>query len=526
MLLQLINTALLGTDKIGFDEKLLPESIRIIVEKMSDTDKEARFLKTAALLAFYEESGQKPKRFVGEFPIENQHNNAVVSPQKFAAILNEILEMPYNLRNDLLALWLDKLIEREQVCTAKSTVSLLILAESLPKKFHSKIIKVLSKKGLDLLTFKTSITLKELASEEQIWKEGKLAERRELFIELRNEHPQKALSLLETTWKEESLNDKRAFIETIKTTFQLSDVAFLESIIPEFTFKIKERKTQREIRVIIKGLLMGIVDTDTYIYTTKALEIYFNHEKAKGIMGWAGKKNIVISLSNDDDSFMNISMMESEYGFEVSPDIAIFTTNQHYWLACFLEYLPFDFWINHLEKDLEATVEYFISSPFKVKLSGKEVSFFLNAIIKNALLYKNIALAKVLFKITTLQDQRLLLGLLPKSEQEQYIISTKQLTSLQVLEACFANWNGTWSVGFSDKILKETYTILIEQNTFIPEQLAIFMVKHLHPSAISFLQNAKVYPIVSANPYYRNHWEKHFVDAIMKAMEIKQKIYS
>ncbi|MEA5403579.1 DUF5691 domain-containing protein [Arcicella sp. DC2W] len=523
MLQQLINTALLGTDKMVFDEKLLPESIRNIIEKMPETDKEARFFKTAALLAFYEVSGQKPKRFVGELPIEIHDEFAEVAPQKFATILNDILEIQYYFRNDLLALWLDKLIERKQICTAKNTVSLLSLAESLPKKFHPKIIKVLSKNGLDLLAFKTSITQKEQLSAEQIWQEGKLAERRELFIELRKEHPQKALTLLENTWKEESLNDKKAFIEVIKTTFESSDIVFIESLIPEFTFKAKERKTQKEIRQMLKGLLMGIVNTDTYARTTKALEGYFSHEKAKGMMGWIGKENKVLLLPEQDDSFLNISTMDSEYGFEKSPDIAIFTTNQYYWFACFLEYLPFDFWTQHLEKDIEATVKYFISEAFTVKLSGKKLAVFLNALINNALHHKNIVLAKALLKITSLNDQLPLLALLTENEREEYILSSKQLTSLQALEACFGNFNGTWSADFSNTIVRECYATIIERNTYIPEQLAVFMVKHLHPSASIFLLKENVYPS-STNPYYIKHWEKHFVEAIVTALKIKQRI--
>ncbi len=523
MLQQLINTALLGTEKMGFDEKLLPESIRNIIEKMPDTDKEARFFKTVALLSFYEEAGQKPKRFEGEFPIENLKSDAVVASPKFASILNEILEIPYNLRNDLLTLWLDKLIEKNQICTAKSTVALLNSIESLPKKLHPKIIKVLSKNGLELLAFKTSISATTQVSDEQIWKEGKLAERRELFSELRNEDAQKALALLESTWKEESLNDKRAFVEVIKTTFQPSDVAFLESILPEFAFKAKERKTQKEIRQTIKGLLMGIKTTESYSNTAAALKSYFHQEKAKGMMGWIGKENTVLVLPDTNDDFMSTSKMEAEYGMELSPDVAIFTTNQHYWFACFLEYLPFDFWTQHLEKDVPTTVKYFISEVFTVKLSGKKLAIFLNALINNALQHKDVALAKALLKITSLHDQLPLLGLLPEDEKEEYILSTKQLTSLQALEACFRNFHGTWSADFSKTILQECYTILIEKNTYISEQLGVIMVKYLHPSVSVFLLNTNQYP-ASTNHYYIRHWEKYFVEAIVKSQRIRQKI--
>ena len=92
----------------------------------------------------------------------------------------------------------------------------------------------------------------------EIWEEGKSVERRELFISLRNTHAQQAIELLEITWNQESLIDKMVFVETIQQTFRANDGAFLTQILPEFAFKSQERKTQREIRKIITGLLLRI----------------------------------------------------------------------------------------------------------------------------------------------------------------------------------------------------------------------------------------------------------------------------
>ena len=519
---QLINTALLGTDKISFDEKLLPESIRIIVEKIPKDDKETRFLKTAGLVAFYQEAGQKPLRFEGEIiPMQQEENLPIASP-KLMAILEDIVMIEGQFRNHLLEIWIDALIEKKQVCTAKKTVILLTLSDNLPKKLQSKIPKVLGKKGLDLWAFKTGAIFEIVQSPEQIWQEGKLSERRELFTILRKENPSKALGLLENTWKEESLNDKMAFIDVIKDTFQPQDLSFLTNIFPEFSFKIKERKTQREIRNMAVGLLMSMKETDIYLQTTEALKSYFTLEKSKGVLGWIGKENIVFILPMEEDNFLNISHIEAEYGFEKSPDVAIFITNQHYWLACFIENLPFNFWINSLQKDMESTINYFLSEAFTVKLSGKKTAVLLNALIQNAVQHKNISLGKTLMNVMNVADQTPLLCLLSISEREQHLISTKQLNAPVAVEACFSDWSGIWSVDFSTKILKESYNTIIEKNTFLSDRFALLMAQHLHPSSINFLKNAKIYPL-AATPYYINHWEKNFVDAITISLQIKQK---
>jgi hypothetical protein len=519
---QLINTALLGTDKVNFDEKSFPENIQTIIKQIPENDKEARFLKTAALLAFYQEAGQVPKRFEGEFTPYLQEDSQIIASQKFLAILDDIVVIEGQFRNHLLEIWLDKLIERKQVCTAKKTIILLGLSVNLPKKINLKIPKVLNQKGLDLWTFKTGAIKGESTSEEQIWEEGKLGERRELFGNLRKNNPQKALDLLTKTWKEESLSDKMAFVEVIQNTFKIDDVGFLTEILPEFIFKEKEKKTQREIRKIITGLLLGQMQNEVYSEAIEALKKYIVHEKVKGVLGWVGKEQKVIKLPKEEDNFMNLKNIEAIYGLEKSPDYALFTTNHLYWLSHFIEFLPFSFWVNLLGKDILATVSYFISEEFLVKLSGKKTAILLNAMIQNAVNQHNVELAKTLIAVTNTNNQIPLLSLLSIPEREQYMISTKQLNSLPVLEACFLNWTGVWSADFSLKILKDSYSTIIEKNTFLNERFALIMSEHLHHSSSNFLNNAKLYPI-SAMPYYINYWEKNFVDALNSSMKIKQK---
>jgi Family of unknown function (DUF5691) len=524
MLEKLINTALLGTDKMTFDENQLPESLRTILAENNEVDKETHFLRTISLVSLYEEAGRKPQRFSGEFSEEIKGENLQTASPKMSGILNEILDIQYYFRNDLLELWLEKLIENQQIVSPRVLVILLNQVESLPKKFHPKILKVIGTRGLFLLNYKTNKINEKPDDNEQIWTEGRLAERREFFINLRKENPTKALELLESTWKQESLNDKFAFLESIKNNFQQSDSIFLANILPEFAYKAKEKKTQKECRAIVTGMLLGVPETQEYTRTEEALNSYFVNEKAKGVVAWAlGKEQKIIGLPETEDDFWNVNFMLANYGFEPSPDAAIFSTNQRYWLACLLEILPFEFWSNHLERDLENTLQYFVSENFTVKLEGKKKAILLNALIRNAVWFRNIDLAKALFKVTPLYEQTPLLPILSIPDKEQYLIDTKQLTNLTILETCFGDWRGTWSADFSTKILRECYASMIERNTFLPERLGAMMAQCLHPSSSNFLVNAKVYP-VSATPYYTNYWEKHFVNSIIKTFEIKQKI--
>jgi Family of unknown function (DUF5691) len=331
MLDKLINTALLGTDKIGFDSQILPESIQKVAATFDAKDQAAVFLKTAALVAFYAEAGQKPIPFLGEINDAQQIESQPFIESETERILAEILEIGSINRNELLGIYLDKIIEKEQILRPKSIVTILGMYENLPKKLQQKTNKVMGKKGIDLMLFKEIYKVENTLSDEDIWHEGKLAERRLFFAELRQNDPKKAFDLLQKTWKEESLVDKRGFLEEIKKTLQSDDLSFIESLLSEHSFQAKEKKTQREIRMMLVEMLLSDAKTSLSLDTYSALEKYFFSVKPKGIMGFMGKENKVIALPTEEDNFLNSATMLANYGFENSPDFAIFTTNQIYW---------------------------------------------------------------------------------------------------------------------------------------------------------------------------------------------------
>lgn len=522
MLQQLINTALLGTDKLGFDEKKLPDSIQNLIQQLPQTDKETYFLKTAALVHFYEMAGQQPQQFIGEFLQESTQNELPVASESYCKLLTTIVEISWNVRNNLLEMWLDKLAEKQQVANYKATITLLNLAENVSSKMQVKIQKVLSQRGLDLWVYKNK-ALESVLDDAQIWTEGKATERRALFARLREERPQQAITFLENTWTQESLSDKIGFVEGIKATFQPEDISFLETLLPDFAYQPKERKTQRSLREITTGLLLSEPTTAVYQQTTELLQGYIAKEKSKGLLGWVGKEQPSFLLPETEDTFWNTATMLSTFGFETTPDTATFVTNQHYWLACFLEHLPLYFWVNQWGISVEEVLNFFISEQYQVKLGGKKTAIFLAVLIKNAVQHQDKVLTNALLKATNLQDQLPLLAVLSPTEKEQYLIDTQQLTTFAALQACFNTWKGTWSAQFSTKLLSACYTAIIEGNTYLPDHFAVLMASHLHPSANQFLQNAKVYPL-SATPYYINYWEKSFVNVLLKTLDIRQQI--
>ncbi len=518
---QLIHTALLGTDKAEFDESLLPESIFEIVSKMPESDKESRLFKIISLLTFYQDAGQMLKRLEYQQVSHPQPPTpSKIASVQFTAILGEVLAVPYLFRNDLIDYWISRLIDKHETCMPSAIVELTAILGSLPKKLQIKVYHVIGERGRKWLNLKNTTVLKEVArSEKEIWTEGKLAERRELFVNYRKENPSASLALLQSTWNEESLVDKKAFVEVIKKTFQNTDIPFLENILPEFAYKLKERKTQKEVRTLIMGLMLR-GGNPIFQQTTDLLKKYFFEEKVKGILGLIGKRNNVFLLPVAEDDFWNINVMETQFGLDNPSDDFILSTKQYYWLSFFIEYLPFHFWMENLEKDIDATVKYFLSQDFCIKQYGTQKELYIKPLIENALQFQDIALARAIIKQTSLDKHSILLGILPMTEREEYLVEKKQLDSIVALEACFGTWDGTWTLEFSNKILKNTYTAIMERNILISEHIALILSRHLDPSSIVFLKNLQE---SSNQTYYINYWDKHFAKPIMSIIEIKQK---
>ena len=527
MLEKLINTALLGTDKLSFDENLLPVSIQEILKNEPITDKEARFLKIAALVAVFNEAGTLPLRYTGVLTTENITEDLPIASEKLSSIIKDIADIQYYFRNDLFDLWFDALITRQELLHPKFMVTLVNLESSLPQKFRAKILKIMGNRGRQLLSYKTDVSKWQIVDESQIWTEGRLAERRTFFTELRQTDPQKALEILQSSWQQESLTDKKAFLEVIKDSFQDSDIPFLINTLPEFNHTAKERKGQKECRAIIAGLLLRNAESNLYKSTIAWLDNYFQTEKSKGVLGWAiGKENVILKLPNEENEHWNETQITTLYGFEKSPDAAVYPNNQVYWLACLTENLPFDFWVNMLNKDVEKTLQYFANEPFTVTIERKKKSILLSHLIVNAQNHKNVILAKSIICITKLEEHQSLLSLLLLEEQEKYLIENKQMTNLVALEACFEHWKGTWSVDFSKKILVETWRCHTSINpTYLSDRIGVLMARCISPSAIDVLNSMDEVSTL-ANQYYLNHWQKFFADAIKKTVEIKQKIAS
>jgi hypothetical protein len=522
---QLINTALLGTEKAVLEENILPDAIQKVVANIPVNDREARFLKNVASYFLYQEAGQKPKRFEGDLQIENTEGTIKIASEKYGNILSDIIEIQYYFRNDLIELWLNKLIKKQQIAPPKSIVILIGLAESLPKKFRPKINQVIGERGRNLLQFKGLDWQPTLQlTDNQIWEEGRLAERREFFMVLRKENPAKAIELLEKTWSQESLTDKVAFLEIIKNNFQTTDTAFLTQILPEFKFKSKEKKSEKAARKIIVGLLISVENSDLQNQVFESFKALFPKEKSKGLLGWFGKDDKKFYLPEQEDEFWNQTKMDNNFGFENSPDVAIFKTNQRYWLSCFLEIIPFEFWEKLFEKDTLKTVNLFINEDFTEKLHhGLKQTIFLNALMENVIHFKNKKLANDLITVRKIYEDWTIFKIFSQEEKEKYLIEQRQLTNQNAIQVCFEDFNGIWSEDFSIKILKECFAAVINNNTYLSDRLGALMAQFLHPNSISILSKLKEYPN-NASTSYIAHWEKFFVDAIQKKFEIKQRI--
>ena len=74
----------------------------------------------------------------------------------------------------------------------------------------------------------------------QDWEYGTKAERLLLLDYLRKRHPKKALELIESTWSEDSFQDRQYYLDTLHTNLSETDEEFLESCLDDSRQEIRQ----------------------------------------------------------------------------------------------------------------------------------------------------------------------------------------------------------------------------------------------------------------------------------------------
>ena len=519
----LIETALLGVEKKPFDREVLPDEIRSSFNQ-SNEGQEQTFLETVTLSYFYLEAGKLPPKMHIEADDRIIDETLETAPSQIIKIFNLLEKVQARLKEKLYNLWLDILIKKQYIVSSEIVIKLLLIGNSYSETTKSKILKVIGNKGCWILSLHSGLQYNQTLKDEVIWLEGNANDRKILLEKHLKINPDNAISMIQSTWEEEPLVNKRSFLDVL-IEFRIPQViAFAENLYErEFSFQPKEKKTEKECRRILAQILLGSKESQLHKSTIKKLTGYFSIEKKKSLLSFVtSKSQPEYQLPTaEDEEFWNAKTMEQLYGFEVKNyDISLFNNINQFWLSCFFEIIPADAWISgNLDTYAELWSCFIDKDEFRLKVGGKNYPVFLNAIMQNAIAFENNPLSLLLLtKIPTTEAIPLLKYLKP-GEFEEFVRKNKYYADAEILQNGPYNLTESWSLSFSEYILTNINELAMQASTINLNEMGIVIAQYIHTDSDNALQ--KHHNRASSSSYYYQ-WNTSIYEPVDAVLQIRK----
>ncbi|MBL0743686.1 DUF5691 domain-containing protein [Chryseolinea lacunae] len=518
----LIDIALLGTDKKTLDVRVLPEGIAEFLELRHAQSPELKLLEAAALTYFYETSGKLPPKFEGEWNDAIIEETKAVAPEEYLALFGRIQLTDYQIREKLLNLWLDVLIKKDQIINSDRVTQLLTEGSGLAIQTKDKILSVIGNKGQWALSLTPEYNYKKQTLDLSLWHEGTSQERKNLFTGLRRTDPGKAMELLQSTWATESIVNKRSFLDVVLETSSAADIPFAEALMAgEFAHTAKEKKTEKECRKLLASLLLKYPVSALYQTTTAQLTPYFAMEK-KGLTGWvSGKQKVTLTLPEQDDAFWNAKHMDETFGLDVKGiDSAWFQYPSLFWMSHFLEFIPRDFWITFFNNNTADWVQYFLErETFRVTISGRKESIYKQALLGNLQTHRDTTLARPLLWDMPVTEMLDYFKYMHPDDFEALIEKYGYYGDADVLASGPYGPELSWTLLFSQKVVEKAYHQATQSfpNAMLGKVIAQFADKKVHGDLLRYHEKIK-----GSNAY--DLWNRVIFEPAHHALEIRIRI--
>lgn len=521
----LIETALLGTGKNSLNPERLVDEINHCSGQATD-DKEEEFLKKAVLTHFYLEAGKCPSKLKSEPDLAVVDEVHEIAPDRLIGTYASIENLNQKLKEKLLNSWLDVLIAKRLIVSPEMVLKLLEWGNSLPKETKLKITNVIGNKGMMVLPMYAGFKSVRSANSEQIWLEGATPERKELLGNLLQKQPDKAIALLQSTWEQESVTNKRIFLELLGDNVCEATIQFAATLYSnEFAYREKEKKTEKECRRILAAMLLSSDTSELYQFTKGKLLSYVMKEKRSGLLKiLSSKSNTNYQLpENEDDRFWNGLTMDQYYGLEVQHyDIAKFHTIVQYWFSELLMLVPAKIWLNEaFESHTELMNCLLFKDAFKIKIDGNPIPVFFKALFQNAVSFGDNELSLAMIPRIPATIAIPLLKNLSPAQFEQYVQKNNFFGDEGVLSNGPFSLDKNWSVAFAENVLRKILEIATQSQysnlSLLAEVVAQFAPIEIQ-TTLAHLEGK------ATNSNFYSHWKTNFYDRVTQTLEIRKSI--
>ncbi|MDR6197027.1 DUF5691 domain-containing protein [Siphonobacter sp. SORGH_AS_0500] len=346
---ELVQVALLGTEKSKFSSESLPQSIQTLLAKADPQDREGFFLTAAALTYQYERSGKK--RALMDLPAITpaEQESRLEAPKEAVDLLKRLLDQQ-PLNATLLSLYLQKLQEKDWVIPSAHLVQVLNVEDAQVQK---SLLPVLGKRGEWLRSFHSPWQQAAETDWEKSWQEGKIAERKKALYAFREQNPTLARQRLEESWSELAARERKELLEVLSLNLSKDDEAFLRAIQQEL--KGNKPLTQ-ETRQLIFRLLALLSAGAEQLFLQQNLPTYIIREKK--LLGLVSTPKLV--LPEGEDTFFSLQRFAQDWGFyDKNPDSYQYQSLSDYWFWEAVALTNPQIWREALKTDWAGVVKFF-----------------------------------------------------------------------------------------------------------------------------------------------------------------------
>lgn len=388
----MLDTALLGTDKRQTSAEHFPPELAAAVALIGNTDREEQFLQTAALAFNYRQCGVTPLQKEGVSIDKVEAEERAYCSALSMRVLNDILSAE---SIPLLSLWLQQCGVKEQVVQPDLLPEILTVGEQY-KKLQPSIATCAGKRGVWLSKFNPAWRFSTTATDKELWETGTPEQRKVVLAQERSTNPDEARAWLQETWTQEDANTKTDLLTLLVTNIGEADIAFLESLSTE-----KSKKVKDEALKLLKQIPGSAIIQQYWQVVKQSITL----QKEKALLGMLHKKSLHIQLTVTDENIFKTGIEKLSSQKNVTDDQFIL-----YQLICFI---PPHLWESHFELLPGEIVD--------LLKKDKEGVRFLPAIGQAAGRFKNATWAR-LFTDDENKFYPDLIPLLPRQDREKYLV--------------------------------------------------------------------------------------------------------
>ena len=330
--------------------------------------------------------------------------------------------------------------------------------------------------------------------------------------------------LIEKDWLLESITFKKSILEIIIETPNATILSFLEKLYKEeFTFTTKEKITVTQCRNLIARALLSNEQSKLYLETKSNIAAYCENEK-KGLLGKliSGSNKLKINLPEEKDGFFNGENLKAIYGIEpVNNNPAYFANDVLYWFSELLAIMPLQIWIQIFSTTEKEVFQYFLENEqYKATIHGHKEHIFYNSIKENLQYSKNEQLIIQLLGLKQKNTNYELAAYLDAINFEAFAIKNNLLLEPNFMYY-YGKEIGEWTLEFSIKMIKETYTAMVEKQQFIDDTIRSMICKFTNDATNAVLDNLFLKNDTST---FKEQWIEQIYKPTKKVLEIKQDI--